>query len=71
MKNFIECVRSRQKPTADVEVGHWSSTVPHLGNIAYKIKRKLLWDRAKEDFKDAPDASQLLGRVARKSWDLI
>ena len=61
VKKFIGCVRSRQKPAADVEVGHWSSTVPHLGNISYKIKRKLFWDAAKEDFKDAPNAS--------KCWD--
>ena len=71
VKNFIECVRSRQKPNADVEIGHRSTTVPHLGNIGYKIKRKLFWDAAKEEFKDAPDASKLLGRVARKPWDLI
>jgi len=71
VKNFIECVRSRKKPNADVEIGHRSTTVPHLGNIGYKIKRKLFWDAAKEDFKDAPDASKLLGRVARKPWDLI
>jgi hypothetical protein len=71
VKNFIECVRSRQKPSADVAIGHRSTTVPHLGNIGYKIKRKLFWDAAKEDFKDAPDASKLLGRDARKPWDLI
>jgi hypothetical protein len=71
VKNFVECVRSRQKPNADVEIGHRSTTVPHLGNIGYKIKRKLFWDTVKEDFKDAPDASKLLGRVARKPWDLI
>lgn len=70
-KNFIECVRSRRMPVADVEIGHRSTTVPHLGNIGYKIKRKLFWDAVREDFKDAPDASQLLGRQARKPWDLI
>jgi hypothetical protein len=45
--------------------------VAHLGNIGYKIKRKLFWDAAKEDFKDALDASKLLGRAARRPWDLI
>jgi predicted dehydrogenase len=70
-KDFIECVRSRQKPAADVEVGHRSSIVPHLGNIAYKTRKKLHWDAAKEDFKDEPAASQLLGRKARHPWDLI
>jgi predicted dehydrogenase len=69
--NFIECVRSRKTPNADVETGHRSTTVPHLGNIAYKTKRKLAWDAAKEDFVNDAGASKLLGRKARKPWDLI
>jgi hypothetical protein len=69
--NFIECVRSRKTPNADVETGHRSTTVPHIGNIAYKTKRKLVWDAAKEDFVNDAAASKLLGRKARKPWDLI
>jgi predicted dehydrogenase len=69
--NFIECVRSRKAPNAEVEIGHRSTTVPHLGNIAYKVGRKLVWDAAKEDFVNDAEASKLLGRVARKPWDLI
>jgi predicted dehydrogenase len=71
VKNFIECVRSRQTPNADVEIGHRSTIVPHLGNIAYKTGRKLHWDAAKEDFAGEPEASKRLGRQARKPWDLI
>jgi hypothetical protein len=71
VKNFIECVRSRKTPNADVEIGHRSTTVPHIGNIAYKTKRKLVWDAAKEDFVNDAAASKLLGRKARKPWDLI
>jgi predicted dehydrogenase len=71
VKNFIECVRSRQTPNADIEIGHRSTIVPHLGNIAYKTGRKLHWDAAKEDFAGEPEASKLLGRQARKPWDLI
>jgi predicted dehydrogenase len=70
-KNFIECVRSRQKPVADVETGHRSSIIPHLGNIAYKTRKKLHWEAGKEDFKEEPAATQLLGREARRPWDLI
>ena len=69
--NFIECVRSRKPPNAEVEIGHRSTTVPHLGNIAYKIGRKLVWDAKKEDFVNDAEASKLLGRKARKPWDLI
>ena len=70
-KNFIECVRSRQTPNGDVEIGHKSTIIPHLGNIAYKTGRKLHWDAVKEDFTGEPEASKLLGREARKPWDLI
>lgn len=46
-------------------------TVGHLGTIAYRTGRKLTWDGEREDFIDAADASRLLGRTARKPWDLI
>jgi len=70
-KNFIECVRTRKRPVADVEIGHRSTIVPHLGNIAFKTGRKLKWDGAKEEIIADPEASKLLGRQARKPWDLI
>jgi predicted dehydrogenase len=70
-RNFIECVRSRKTPAADIEIGHRSTTVAHLGNIAYKSGRKVIWDAAKEDFVNDPEASKLLSRKARKPWDLI
>jgi predicted dehydrogenase len=69
--NFIECVRSRKEPLAEVEIGHRSTTVAHLGNIAFKTGRKLFWDAKKEDFANDAEASRLLGRQARKPWDLI
>jgi len=71
VRNFIECVKSRQKPPGDVENGHHSTTVAHLGNIAYKTRQKLQWDPATQDFRGCPEASQLLGRTARKPWNLL
>jgi predicted dehydrogenase len=69
--NFIDCVRSRKKPNADVETGHRATTAAHLGNIAYRTGRKLRWDAAKEEFVGDREANELLGRKARKPWDLI
>lgn len=69
--HFIDCVRSRQTPRSDIEIGHRSTSICLLGNIALKTGKKLRWDAVKEDFIDAPDASALLGRKARKPWDLI
>src|SRR5262249_54989493 len=40
-RNFIDCVKSRQSPAADIAVGHFSSTVCHLGNIAHRVGREV------------------------------
>jgi hypothetical protein len=69
--NFIESVRSRKKPNADIEIGHRSTSVALLGNIAMKTGRKLHWDADAEDCKDDPEASAMLTRTLREPWDLI
>ena len=69
--NFIECLRSRKAPNAEIEIGHRSTSVALLGNIAMRTGKKLRWDAAKEDFVGAPDASAMLTRTLRKPWDLI
>jgi len=70
MQNWLECIRSRQKPVADVEIGHRSATVCHLGNIARWVGRKLRWDPVKEIFPDDPDANEHLDRQRRKPYEL-
>ncbi len=70
-KNFIDCVRSRKKPVADIEIGHKGSNACHLGNIAFKSGLKFKWDSEKEEIIDAPEATKLMGRKARKPWDMI
>lgn len=69
--NFVESVRARKTPNADIEIGHRSTTMALLGNIAMKTGKKLEWDAKKEDFVGAPDASAMLTRSLRKPWDLI
>ena len=69
---FIECVRSRKLPASDVEIGHRSSIVPHLGNISYRVGgRKIHWDAGREIIINDPEASALLSRAARPPWNLI
>lgn len=68
---FVECVRSRNKPPADAVTGHRATLIGHLGNIAFKTGRKLKWDAAREEFPGDTEASKLLGREARKPWNLI
>jgi predicted dehydrogenase len=70
-KHFVETLRSRKPSYADVAVGHRSSIVPHLGNIAFHTGEKLKWDAEKEQFVGSAKANGMLGRAARKEWDLI
>ena len=69
--HFIATIRDGEKPRCDCLTGHRSSIIPMLGNIAMEVGKKLRWDADKEDFIDAPEASRLLGRKARKPWDMI
>ena len=70
VENWIECIQSRRKPNADVEIGHRSATVCHLGNIARWTNRKVRWDSASETFPDDADANKLLDRHRRKPYEL-
>lgn len=62
--NFIVAVRSGKQEdlNCDIEVGHRSSVLPHLGNISYRVGRELTFDGKKERFVDDDDANALLRR---------
>ncbi len=62
IQNFLDCVKSRNKPNADIEIGHLSTRLCHLGNIAYRLGRKLTFDGASEQFPNDPQANRLLSR---------
>ena len=71
MGNFFDCVRSRQQPIADVEVGHRAASVCHLGTIALRTGLKLQWDPQIEKFvgEHALEANACLVREMRKPYD--
>jgi predicted dehydrogenase len=71
VRNFIECMKTRQKPISDVEIGHRSTSAPHLGNIALRTGRKIRWDGAKEQIVGDAEASKMLNRPYRAPWKLI
>jgi predicted dehydrogenase len=70
MRNWLDCIKSRQQPIADVETGHRSSTVCHLGNIARWVGRRLRWDPVREVFPDDAEANAFLDRPRRKPYEL-
>jgi predicted dehydrogenase len=69
-QNFLDCMRSRQKPAADLEtVGHPSSLLCHLGNAAWRAGRSLRFDPETYTFINDEDANQYLTRPEyRKPW---
>ncbi|MBT8044901.1 MAG: gfo/Idh/MocA family oxidoreductase, partial [Verrucomicrobiae bacterium] len=69
VRNWLDCIRSRKQPICTVETGHRSASVCHLANIGYKLRRKLTWDPAKEQFVNDAGANALTSRKARKGWE--
>jgi len=70
VKNFIECMKTRATPTSDIEIAHRSTNTCHLGNIAYRVGRKLEWDVESETFKNDTEANALLKRDPRSGFEL-
>lgn len=70
LQDWLDCIRSRALPVADVEIGHRSVTVCHLANIARAVGRKLEWDPAAERFLADPAADALLTRERRRGFEL-
>lgn len=69
MGNFFECVQSRKDPICDVETGHRSVTICHLGAIATRLNgRKLKWDPKGEMFVGDDEANGHVAREQRKPW---
>ena len=68
--NWLECIRTRRRPVADVEVGHRSVTVCHLGNIVRQMGRKLGWDPQREVFVSDDEANTYIERPRRKGYEL-
>ena len=69
-ENWIACIKSRKQPVADVEIGHRSTTVCHLGNMARWLGRRVKWDPVKEIFPGDDEANSYLERPMRKPYRL-
>ncbi|MCY2979706.1 MAG: Gfo/Idh/MocA family oxidoreductase [Planctomycetota bacterium] len=68
--DFIECVKTREKPFRDIELGVNTTAVSHLCTIAYQLQRSLKWDAAKQEFPGDVEANRLLDRARREPWQL-
>jgi predicted dehydrogenase len=68
--NFLSCIRSRQQPICDIEIGHRSTSTCLLANVSLRSGHKLNWDAASETIANDPEATRLLDRQYRAPWEL-
>ena len=70
-QNFIECVKSRKRPNADIEILHDSCALVHLANIAHRVgNRKLRFDPKTERFINNTEANKLVKRKYRRKYEV-
>jgi len=70
VRNWLDCIKTRQTPNAPVEIGHRAATICHLANICRELGRKLHWDPQKEVFPGDDEANALRDRPRRKGFEL-
>jgi predicted dehydrogenase len=70
-KYFVDNVRNRKEPFANIEVGVRATAIACMGNVAYWTGRKLKWDDEKWQFPGDEEANRYLFRPYRKPWDLV
>ena len=72
MANFLDCVRTRERPVCDVAIGHRSATVCHLGAIALRLGIPLQWDPSIQRFTGprADEGNKMIAREYRSPWKL-
>ncbi len=69
-QDWIDAIRKRSRPIADVEIGHRSASVCNLANIAYQLNRELEWDPTSEEFIGNKKANKLRTKKYRKPYTL-
>lgn len=70
VRNFLDCIKSRQKPFCTLEEGHRSTSLAHLATIAMLTNEKLKWDAGAEKFTNSDKANSMLGYEYRKPYKL-
>ena len=69
-REFLDCIKSRELPSCDVEKHYPLAVALNLGNLSYKVGRKIRWDAAKEEIIGDPEANALLTPNYRNPWTL-
>ena len=68
--NFLDCLKTRNKPNCDIEIGAHIARISHLGNISYRLGRKVFWDPIKQEFINDTKANEMVKAHYRAPWEL-
>lgn len=68
--NWLECIKTRKLPICDVEIGHRSATVCHLGNMAIFSQEVVKWNPETEEVTSGGKAADMVSREYREPWKL-
>jgi hypothetical protein len=68
--DFLNCVKTRNRPFRDIELAVNTVAVSHLSTIAYTLGRSLKWDAAKQQFIGDEEANRCIDRARREPWQL-
>lgn len=70
IENFLDCIKTREKPIMHMEAAHRVATLCILGNVGFQLQRKLEWDPITERVHNDDEANRLLSRPGRGPWHL-
>ena len=68
--NFLSCIKSRQLPAGDIEIGARVAKLSHLGNISCRLQQEIHWDNASNSFIGNNAANALAKAYYRSPWEL-
>jgi hypothetical protein len=66
--DFVDAVRNDRRPNGDIEIGHFTASLCHLGNLSNRLGRSLQFDPETEQVIDDAEANELLTRDYRDHW---
>jgi len=69
-RNFLDAIRNGRRPACDIEIGHTTSALSHIGNIAWRVNRKLHLDPVTHRFRNDDEANGYLSHTYREPWVL-
>lgn len=68
--NFLDCIKTSNKPNCDIEIGAHIARFCHLGNISYRLGRKVFWNPEKQEFDNDDEANKFVNANYRAPWEL-